>query len=130
MKIIKKLCIPLFSLVLVLGCFAVSQMDASAIISDYICPKHYSRMILSDCYVIYEKLEAGGYKYNHMHTYICTGPGCHMSDTRTIAMSTPIPCSVGGSGGGGGGTDSSSHTHNYSTAWGGWRKISSCRLPG
>ena len=42
MKIIKKLCIPLFSLVLVLSCFSVSQMDASAAMSanDRIGPGH------------------------------------------------------------------------------------------
>ena len=35
-----------------------------------------------------------------------------------------------GGGSSGGGSYVPSHTHNYSTTWGGWRKISSCRFPG
>ena len=116
MKIIKKLCIPLFSLVLVLGCFAVSQMDASAYTSDYACPGHRVYMYLSSCVVSAKPVYLdNGYWHPHIHTYSCPVAGCNMSYDVTMDHGGPGSCL---------------HTHNYSTAWGAWRKISSCRLPG
>ena len=163
MKIIKKLCIPLLSLVLVLSCFSVSQMDASAAMSanDHIgpgsnrvvgeqlpsAPSYPEELVNVSCraYVVVTEDNADG---------LCR---CSVYRDRTLIYPGGGPpfgisgycencghhyykhTSGGGSSGGGGGgshipshggSHVPSHTHNYSTTWGAWRKISSCRLPG
>ena len=148
MKIIKKLCIPLFSLVLVLSCFSVSQMDASAAMSanDRIGPGHnqgggdpnrppdirYPAELVDVICSAHIEVPEGysdicscyGYRDNSV-TYPDNGPPY---GTSGYCRNCRHPYYYHASGGGG--SYVPSHTHNYSTTWGAWRKISSCRLPG
>lgn len=152
MKIIKKLCIPLLSLVLVLSCFSVSQMDASAAMSanDHIGPgsnqgggdrnhssgiRYPAELVGSVCVARIEVPEGYsdlcsciGYRDATL-TYPDNGPPYGTSGRcKNCRHSFHDHHRTGGGGSSGG--SSNSHTHNYSTAWGAWRKISSCRLPG
>ena len=153
MKIIKKLYIPLLSLVLVLSCFTVSQMDASAAMSanDHIGPGSNQgggdHLRSSDIRYPVERENVSCMAYVEVtedHADFC---GCSVYRDITITYSdfgAPYGTSgycrncrhrfsyhhTGGGGSSGGGSYVPSHTHNYSTTWGAWRKISSCRLPG
>ena len=156
MKIIKKLCIPLLSLVLVLSCFSVSQMDASAAMSanDRIGPGHNQgggdpnypsgisypaereNVICSAHIEVPEGYSdicsCYGYRDNSV-TYPDNGPPYGLSGYCIYCRHSFFDHHLIGGGGGAylpGGGGSNSHTHNYSTTWGAWRKISSCRLPG
>ena len=151
MKIIKKLCIPLLSLVLVLSCFTVSQMDASAAMSanDYIGPGSNQgggeRMHPNGILYPAEKVNVICIPYaKDTATDMLCGCSVYRDDTPTYPDNGPPYGTSGlcrncehsyfdhytGVVGGPGSDGSNSHTHNYSTTWGAWRKISSCRLPG
>ncbi len=146
MKIIKKLCIPLFSLVLVLGCFAVSQMDASAASgSPRFCFNFYEEFgngLCRNCNLPFSAHPTTAAILQQYHRYcnyahgVATGKepcSCTVYTKsgwdnmqlcancgHSLSRHDLVTSSAGGN----------SHTHNYSTAWGGWRKISACRLPG
>ena len=145
MKIIKKLCIPLLSLVLVLSCFTVSQMDASAAMSanDHIGPGSNQGGV--------DHLFPGGVAYPaekvnvSCRAYVDVPGGVDVICCCSVYRdATPIYPDVGRPYGTSGhcrdcghyydqhfgGSYVPSHTCNYSTTWGAWRKISSCRLPG
>ena len=147
MKIIKKLCIPLLSLVLVLSCFTVSQMDASAAMSandrkgpgynqgggDHYRPpdiRYPAERENVSCHAYIGSIEDSA--------FICR---CYVYLDATLSYPDNGPpygtvgtCSncwhLYSDHTSGGGSYVPSHTHNYSTTWGAWRKISSCRLPG
>ena len=147
MKIIKKLCIPLLSLVLVLGCFTVSQMDASAAMSanDRKGPgsnqgggdhrpdsdiRYPAELVNVNCWP--DSVGPDGYSdfcgcvayRDATLTYPDNGPPYGLSGRCKNCRHSFYDHHRTGGGG------SNSHTHNYSTTWGAWRKISSCRLPG
>lgn len=146
MKIIKKLCIPLLSLVLVLSCFSVSQMDASAAMSanDHIGPRSNwgggEHLHPPDIRYPEEKVNVD------CRAPVVTPEGYSSLCRCTVYRDAPWSDSAIGPASGisgycqncrhhyyehtSGGGGSNSHTHNYSTTWGAWRKISSCRLPG
>ena len=102
----RKLITMTFALVVVIVCFMSSTLTASAL-SAYCstCGKTSS----------FTYLGGGG-----PGRYPCSCDKCG-STALLGSLGGPLP---------GGGTLTPSHTHNYSTAWGAWRKISSCRLPG
>lgn len=137
MKIIKKLCIPLFSLVLILGCFAVSQMDASASTAmgaNDLVDKNTSTAIFpaslpnADCMFTTGDITTIGRKCNCRYY---TDLDVVYSNVGLPAYGTSGYCrNCGHSIINHGGSPIPSHNHNYSTAWGAWRKISSCRLLG
>ena len=145
MKIIKKLCIPLLSLVLVLGCFSVSQMDASAAMSanDHIGPGYNQgggdRIRPSDIRYTGEIVNVVCMAYlgdiglcgcSVYRGAILTHPDDYPNGVSLLCENCGHSFHAHHHAGGGGGSHVPSHTHNYSTTWGAWRKISSCRFPG
>ena len=135
MKIIKKLCIPLLSLVLVLGCFSVSQMDASAAMSaNDLVDKNISTTIFpaslpgAVCTFVSGNMTTIGLKCNCR--YYTDSNVVYSNDGRPAYGTTGRCRNCGHSITDHGGSPIPSHTHNYSTTWGAWRKISSCRFPG
>ena len=147
MKIIKKLCIPLFSLVLVLSCFSVSQMDASAAMSanDHIGPgsNQGGGEHLRSSDIRYPAELVGVICQVRIGSIDGSTSHCPCSSYHDNSVIYPINGDPYGTVGtcsncwhlysdhtSGGGSYVPSHTHNYSTTWGAWRKISSCRLPG
>ena len=114
-----------FTLAILVTCFMASGITASAARHVPTCSVHdRTWMTLRSCSVTRVNLNGSG--WYHFHHYVCPEVECRERRTIRVLLPTGASCTDGGSSGGG----SNSHTHNYSTTWGAWRKISSCRLPG
>ncbi len=111
-----------FTLAILVTCFMASGITASADRYAPNCSVHYMKeMTLRSCSVSVADPTTMREWY-HDHIYRCPEGICRESATRRILTITDINCLDGGSSDGG--SYVPSHTHNYSTAWGGWRKIS------
>ena len=117
-----------FTLAILVTCFMASGITASADRYAPNCSVHYrTKMRLRSCNVGAAD-PTTLMEWYHNHRYMCPEGMCRESASKRILMITNINCLAGGSSGGG--SYVPSHTHNYSTTWGAWRKISSCRFPG
>ena len=118
-----------FTLAILVTCFMASGITASADVYAPTCSVHSgTRMTLRSCSVNGVNLTGSG--WYHFHIYRCPAFRCGESASEHISLLIDISCTGEGGSSGGGGSYVPSHTHNYSTTWGAWRKISSCRLPG
>ena len=116
-----------FTLAILVTCFMASGITASADSSVPTCRVHdWAVMALMSCRV--DGMGPTGSGWYHDHRYWCLEGTCRERASSRVLMLTGTNCLEGGSSGGG--SHVPSHTHNYSTTWGAWRKISSCRLPG